>query len=207
MNISYTGKTKEFSKSEQSKLDARFARLGKVVERKGEKKAQVVITSTRHLQKAEIRMQFEEHPLVGIASDPDLFQAVSAAVDKLEKQALKLRAKIRDYRPETRKAVASPVKAAPLKTSTNPKAAGKGKAAPATGNGLAAVVAEANGKSSKSAKIFRITAPHGPKPMTLEEAMLEIERDDDYYVYLDAQSGSQHVLIRRSDGHFDLIEG
>jgi hypothetical protein len=42
--------------------------------------------------------------------------------------------------------------------------------------------------------------------MTLEEALLEMTRDDDYVVYRDAQKECVSVLIRRRDGNFDLIE-
>ncbi len=42
--------------------------------------------------------------------------------------------------------------------------------------------------------------------MTLEEAMLEMEASQDYLVYRDAQTDRVTVLLRRSDGHFDLIE-
>jgi hypothetical protein len=44
------------------------------------------------------------------------------------------------------------------------------------------------------------------KPMTLEEALLEFQKDDDYVVYRDADKQCVSVLIRRRDGHFDLIE-
>ena len=42
MNITYKGKTREFTGVEQQKLDAKFARIGKLVDRKGERKAHVV---------------------------------------------------------------------------------------------------------------------------------------------------------------------
>jgi hypothetical protein len=42
--------------------------------------------------------------------------------------------------------------------------------------------------------------------MTLDEAMLELEKDGDYVVYRDAQKDCVSVLLRRPDGHLDLIE-
>jgi putative sigma-54 modulation protein len=189
MNISYTGKTRELTPAEQQKLDGKFARIGKLVDRKGERQAHVVVTSTRHLQKAEIRMQFEEHPLVGIASDPDFYQAVSAAVDKLEKQTLKVREKLRDHRgPQVRissrlDAPVPPVKAVPSKKSMN-----------GASNGTAP-------------KIHRVANHRHSKPMTLDEALLKIKASHDYFAYIDCESGMLSVLIRRADGHFDLVEG
>ena len=54
--------------------------------------------------------------------------------------------------------------------------------------------------------MFRVNHGDGSKPMTLEEAMLEMEASQDYLVYRDAQTDRLTVLMRRADGHFDLIE-
>jgi hypothetical protein len=42
--------------------------------------------------------------------------------------------------------------------------------------------------------------------MTLEEALLEMGKTGDYMVYRDAEKQCVSVLVRRRDGHFDLIE-
>jgi hypothetical protein len=42
--------------------------------------------------------------------------------------------------------------------------------------------------------------------MTLEEALLDMEKDGDYLVYRDAETDCLSVLVRRRDGNFDLIE-
>jgi putative sigma-54 modulation protein len=42
--------------------------------------------------------------------------------------------------------------------------------------------------------------------MTLDEAMLEMEKDRDYMVYRDAETDRLAVLVRRRDGHFDLVQ-
>ncbi len=55
-------------------------------------------------------------------------------------------------------------------------------------------------------KVFRVNHNDGSKPMTLEEAMLEMEESQDYMVYRDAQTERVTVLMRRPDGDFDLIE-
>jgi len=51
----------------------------------------VVLTAERHLHQAEITLQFYDHQLVGMGRDGDAFTAMSAALDKLEKQAVKTR--------------------------------------------------------------------------------------------------------------------
>ena len=89
MNVSYKGIKKELSPKLQEKLDAKFAKISRLLEKRGEKEAHVVVTSENRLHKAEITMQFYGHPLVGIESDADLFTALNGALDKLDKQAIK----------------------------------------------------------------------------------------------------------------------
>ena len=43
--------------------------------------------------------------------------------------------------------------------------------------------------------------------MTLDEAILEMDKTRDYLVYRDAETDRVTVLVRRRDGHFDLVEG
>src|ERR1700682_2565429 len=96
MNISYKGVKTELSPKIQGKLDAKFAKVSKLLEKRGEKEAHVVVTSERHLHHAEITLQFYNHQLVSLCSDADLFTALSNALDKLGQQALKLRTKWRE---------------------------------------------------------------------------------------------------------------
>jgi len=54
-------------------------------------------------------------------------------------------------------------------------------------------------------KVFRVNHHGRRKPMTLEEALLEIENRN-FVVYRDAETDRVSVLVRRRDGNFDLIE-
>jgi len=55
-------------------------------------------------------------------------------------------------------------------------------------------------------RVFRVNHYERRKPITLEEAVLEMGKRDDYLVYRDADREALSVLIRRKDGNFDLIE-
>ena len=66
-----------------------------------------------------------------------------------------------------------------------------------------AVSVEVDGNEQQAARIYRVTAR--PKPMNLEEALLELDNKRDYVAYCDSKNRLS-VLIRRKDGHFDLIE-
>jgi putative sigma-54 modulation protein len=195
MKVTYRGVQKELPSKLQEKLDTRFAKLSKLLERRGEKEAHVVITAERHLHKTEITIPFYDHQLIGLGADVDLFTSMSQALDKLETQAVKTRNKWREKRrdvqedateePAARPAVKSAAKTA-AKTNLKP--------------GL--------NQFRKEVKIFPVNHHGSRKPMTIEEAVIELESDVslNYMVYRDADKECVSVLVRRQDGHFDLIE-
>jgi putative sigma-54 modulation protein len=184
MKVSYKGIKHDLPAALQEKLDARFAKLSKFIDGNGEKRAHVIVTGERHLHKAEITVHTRYHELVGMDSDPDLFNAISGALDKIGKQAVKLGAK---FRSATRRS--EPMKTAAAKPEAAPaKAAPKAPPAPST------------------PRVFRPNHHERRKPITLDEAMLQMEDGRDYLVYRDADKQSVFMLVRRRDGHFDLIE-
>lgn len=194
MNINYTGKYEALPPKQRAKLEDKLRKLFKMVERKGEKEAHVILTQERFLHKVEITINAWDHALVGVGSNGDLVKAAHDAVDKLEKQLLKIQNKRRDTkRHKDKEAVGQVTEPAPA---VRPKSAKTASAAVASG---------ANRRAAK--KVYRVNHSDGSsKPMTLEEAMLEMETSQDYLVYRDAQTDRVTVLMRRPDGHFDLIE-
>ncbi|MCS6951673.1 MAG: ribosome-associated translation inhibitor RaiA [Bryobacterales bacterium] len=183
MKVVYTGRTENFTPAQEKKLAAKFSKLARLLDRRGgEREAHVILTGQRHLQQAEITVNFSSHPLVGVATSTDQFTAILAAAEKLEKQALKLRTRRRDTK-------RVPKNTWPLETA-------EGIPQPAEAEAF-----EASGR-----RVFRVTDAADRKPMTLEEALLEMADDRDYFVYRDAETDRISVLVRRRDGHFDLIE-
>ena len=191
MNITYSGKPAELKPKERAKLEAKLAKLGKVIERKGEKEVHIILSQVRHLHKAEITMNAFDHSMVVAGSDGDLATAMSEAIKKLEKQVLKLREKWRDtHRHDSNKQSQPDMEApAPAEKTKSAKAASKSKEV----------------KAAK-VKVYRVDHQDGRKPMTLEEAMLELGSSPDYLVYRDSKTDRVCTLLRRSDGHLDLIE-
>ncbi len=203
MKISYTGKREEIPIRQRTKLEGKLQKLAKVAEHRGEKEAHVVLTQQRFLHKVEITMHAWDHALVGIATNGDIAVAAHEAFDRLEKQLLKLRARWRDTRRGLDKEADGEKANVSLQKQAAP-AVGSSKAKPAkAANKAKAAVSE---KKAARKQVFRVNHSDGNKPMTLEEAMLEMEASQDYLVYRDAQTDKVTVLMRRSDGHFDLIE-
>jgi len=178
MKITYTGRQVELAPAQLKKIEAQFAKVGKLLDGREQKEAHVILSLERHLHQAEITVNYYNHQLVGVGSGVDLFNAIHSAIEKLEKQTIKVRAKWRDTKRTPRKETEA---AAPEEPAAEPE-------------------------SEAGHQVFRINHHERRKPMTLEEALLEMEKGGDYLVYRDAESDRVAVLVRRRDGHFDLIE-
>lgn len=184
MKVHYTGKPDNLDPAHQRKIDARFAKLAKLLDRRtGEKEAHVILTSERHLHNAEVTINYFDHPMVGAASGPDILTALTSAIEKLDKQIQRTRAKRRD-------------------TNRGPKAVSEKLSL--TGEPEAPALEPET--ETAAPQVFRIANHNGRKPMTLDEAVLAMEGERDYVVFRDAETDRVSVLVRRRDGNFDLIE-
>jgi putative sigma-54 modulation protein len=182
MKVSITGKQGQFTPDQEKKLKARYDKLAKLLDGRGEREARIVVTQERHLYHAEITVNYRDNALVSVAGNTDLFIAIGEAVEKLEKQVLKFRSKRR----ETHRVVKNK----------------EGWAAAAEPEVVETIVDD----EAVTRTVFRGNHTDGRKPMTLDEALLEMENDRDYMVYQDADTQKTTVVVRRRDGNFELIE-
>jgi len=176
MTVTYTGGNGEFPAADKTRLEAKLAKLGKMIDKKGEKDAHVILTAEKRGKKAEITVNHLHHSFAGAGSGPAFLPAVSEALTKLEKQIVKLTAKIRDGKRNGVKpavvAAAAAVKPAPV-NSTRPKL--------------------------YEAKVSK-------KPMNIDEAVLVAGRKNvNYVAFRDADSGGISVVIQRADGNFEVV--
>lgn len=187
MRITYTGRHEELTPQQRQKLQVKFEKIAKMIEHgpDSEREAHVILTNERFLQNVEITLNAYDHALVGMGSDSDLFTALNLAIEKLEKQVVRMRTK---WRATHR---------------------GKGTKAAQALTEEAAEEPGGAGATSWAARprVFRVDGDASRKPMTVDEALLEIPAQDDYFVYRDARTGNLSVLVRRGDGNFDLVEG
>jgi putative sigma-54 modulation protein len=196
MKIIYSGRPAELLPKERTKLEGKLAKVGKIIERRGEREVHVILSQERHLHKVEITMLVYDHAMVGAASNGDVATAMAEAIEKLEKQILKLRTKRRDTHRKAGEKGEPEAAAAP----------GKGKAVKTPAAKKKSAAAAKDGAVKSSPKVFRVNHQDGSKPMTLDEAMLEMTDGHDYLVYRDAKTDKVCTLLRRGDGHLDLIE-
>src|SRR6266481_6034475 len=96
MKITYTGRQVELFPAQLKKLEARFSKIGKLLDGKRECEAHVILSIERKIHHAEVTINYYDRQLVGEGSNADLFTAIHAAAEKLEKQVLKASTKWRD---------------------------------------------------------------------------------------------------------------
>jgi putative sigma-54 modulation protein len=194
MKLIYSGKTREFTPDLEARILTKLSKLSKVAEQRGEREVHFVHQMERHLHKVEFLMNFYDHPLVGEGQDADLTVALTQAAEKLEKQLLKQRDRWRDNHRDA-------------KGVRSGKENWEGTEAAETvrvDSGLPAPKLGTNGTARKP-KVFRVNYDEDRKPMTLDEALLEMDGTD-YVVFRNSDRNCLSVLIKRADGNFDLVE-
>jgi len=191
MKLIVSGKTKEFTPDVQEKFSLKLGKLSKLIERRGEREAHVIHHMERHLHKIEVVMNLYDHQVAVKGSNADLDSALTDAATKLEKQVVKMRTKWRTTHRDAKGVRSS------KESYQEPEPA-------PNGNGAKAVAKQ--GAKPGKPKIFRVNYDEDSKPMTLAEAMLEMEGGGSYTVFRNSEADCISVLVRRADGHFDLIE-
>ncbi len=178
MKVHYTGRPTRFTETQERKLKVKLSKCHKILGEKHNLEAHVKFSRQRHLYDAEITLRALNHTFVVSSSNVDAFLAVQSATDKLERQAARNKHKLIDVRRHHNQRIRPQIVPA-----ERPPAASDGSAQLIRNSGVA------------------------PKPMTVEEAMIQIEElDRDQLTYRDAESGELRVLLRRRDGKLELVE-
>jgi len=141
--------------------------------------AHVILSVAKERHVAEITLKADHVTMVAQEETHDLYSAIDLALDKLEHQAQKLKARRRSHR------------------------AGRGgEPAEVTASVLAAEP-EAPGATRAVIRTERMPA----KPMSVEEAVAQLAASrDDFLVFTNASNQNVAVLYRRHDGNYGLIE-
>jgi putative sigma-54 modulation protein len=192
MTINWTGKQEFTHPTQQKNLETKIAKISKLLETsgKGEKQAHIILNHHKNQHRAEITLNYLDHQVVGEHTDPDQYTAINVAIEKFEKQLMKVRDKRRD------------IKVGPREGWDKGAAANSVIAAEPGPEGLRAV-GSSNGDGRP--QVYRVM-PGETKPMSAEEAIMEIDAEDPYIVFMSSDTNRHAVLLRRPDGNFDLVE-
>ncbi len=176
MKIEYTGRNFTISPAIKKHINDHFKKLDTLLN--GASQAHVILTVGRHHRHvAEIVVNWHERSLTSKADTTDMYASALQAIDKINKQAIKLKGKIID-----RSHHAKPAKAV----------------APSP---LPPVEPEKD-----TPRIIR-SRRYSIKPMTPEEAVLSVQESaDQFLVFRDSETDRIGVIYKRKDGNYGLIE-
>ena len=187
MDFEYTGRHIDVTPALRTHVEEHFGKLGHLFENSTTARAHVIIDVVKNRHIAEILLHWREHTLTAKDTNADMYQALTRCIDKIEKQALKLRKKIIERR----------------QTATPMSAVAPDNTAPAAS---AAAAKDGDAAEGRTARIINARR-YKVKPMTAEEAAMSLADDgDQFIVFRDSDTDRLSVLYKRKDGNYGLIQ-
>jgi putative sigma-54 modulation protein len=175
MNVDITGRHVVITPAIRTYVLRRLRKFARILGENIDFHVIVGVEKERHT--AEILMKSKFLDITGKGKTDDMYSALQLAVDKLERQALKHKAKLIETKRQRAKASSVAKKST---VSAGETLAGR-----------------RNGITEEEAR---------KKPMALEEAVMELRQADNaFVVFRDVDSGAVRVLYRRKDGSLGLI--
>lgn len=175
MHIDFTGRQLEISPDIRTYTQERLRKIVRVL---GEQFGlHVILTAEKHRRIAELTLKFRQYTVVGVEETSDVRTAVNGAVDKLERQAVRLL-----QRRRTTKRRPKPTTAVLL-------------------NDLGMVPVDHDENRIVHSERLPL------KPMSIEEAIDALDRSRaGAVVFRNPDSERVNVIYHRPDGHLGLIE-
>ena len=177
MKFEYTGRHVEVSPAIRRHVEDHFKKLDHIFNGDSTLNTHVIIDVEKNRQIGEIVVNWRDHRLTAKDINADIYMALTRAMAKIEKQALKLKKKI-IHRKQGAQSVA--------------------RVAPSPDG-----VVEATPRPPRIIPARR----YAVKPMTAEEASLRLSGEpDQFLVFRDADTQRLGVIYKRKDGNYGLIE-
>jgi len=176
MEFEYTGRHVDVTPALRAHVEDHFQKLDHIFN-DTTARAHVIMEVEKNRQIGEVLVHWREHTLTATDTNADMYLALTRAIAKIEKQALKLKKKIIDRKQGAKRTSA-----------VAPQPDGNVEASP------------------RPARIINARR-YAVKPMTAEEAALRLsEEDSQFLVFRDADTQRVGVLYKRKDGNYGLIE-
>jgi putative sigma-54 modulation protein len=176
MEFEYTGRHVEVTPALRAHVEDHFQKLDHIFNDTAAR-AHVIMEVEKNRQIGEVLVHWRDHTLTATDTNADMYLALTRAIAKIEKQALKLKKKIIDRKQGAKRV-----------SSVAPQPDGQLEASPRAPRIIAA-------------------RRYAVKPMTAEEAAMRLtEEAEQFIVFRDADTNRVGVLYKRKDGNFGLIE-
>lgn len=178
MKIHFTGRHFDITKAIKDFTEDKLSKIERFTE--GIIEAHVILSVEKYRHMAEITLHGRHMSFSGKEETQDMYSSIGLVLDKIEKQAKKHKGKLVG-RKRTKLATA---KAATI-------------ANPGT---------ESSDKELSAPRVV-ITDSNAVKPMTVEEAVFQLEQSKmEFFVFKNSQTQSVNVLYRRKNGDLGLID-
>ena len=198
MNVEYTGRQFEITPAIRKQVETGLEKIQKILGSNFE--SHVILSAEKHRHIAEITISVRNHaPIVGRTESSDMVSAITTALSRIDRQAVKYKtrwiskkrlARKKQGDGSERKEFTVSVKLRKDLVTTVP------------------VTVHSFPNHVKFTEMHIVKSPDSVsfKPLTLEEAVKEAEfRDREVFVFRDPQ-GRVKVLHRKKDGKMELIE-
>lgn len=162
-------------------------RVNKYLDKAGD--AHVVLSLERHLQNADITIHSGSFVLRGREKSEDMYASLDLAMDKIERQLRRYKERLKHHHGRDRVHHREGALAA-LKVRHD----------------VVEVAEPEKHPETPSPRIIR-TNEFLTRPLKVEEAVMQMDlMNNDFYVFMNAESHEMNVVYRRKDGHYGLIE-
>ncbi|MGH9947796.1 MAG: ribosome hibernation-promoting factor, HPF/YfiA family [Pyrinomonadaceae bacterium] len=175
MKFEYSGRHIEVTPAIRSHVETHFERIDHIFGTRPIR-AHVIIEVERGRSLSEIVVNWRNDVLTATTRNADMYKSLSMSIDKIEKQALKLKNKVIDRSHKAKKAG----------TSISKKADGDGRPA-------------SNRIVNEKRYAVKPVLPE-------EAALMLKNKKDNFLVFRNAETEKISVIYQRSDGNFGLIE-
>lgn len=177
MKIEFTGRHLEVTPALKNHVQEHLSKIEHVFKGRAPK-AHVIIEVERGRHRSEIIINWRNEVLTANSSNADMYQSLTQTVDKIEKQARRLKEKVIDRSHKAKKVA---VVATPPEALSDSMPSSRGR------------IIRSNGNAAK--------------PMTPDEAVLELEaKTDPFFVFRNIEGGGVNVIYKRKDGNYGLIQ-
>lgn len=175
MKFEYTGRHIEVTPALKTHVEEHFNRINHLFDGRPSK-AHVIIEVERGRHRSEIILTWRKEVLTAATSNSDMYQSLAQTIDKLEKQALKIKNKIIDKnQKKTKTSIAAPV-------------ADDGVVEPARGRII----------NARKYAVKPMAAE--------EAALLLDDGKDSFLVFRNDGNQKVSVIYKRKDGNYGLIQ-
>ena len=184
MNLDFTGRHIEITPALKEFTEDKLRKLEKLLD--GPLEIHVVLGIEKHRHTAEIQVKSRTAVLAGTMETGDLYASIGEVIDKLERQALKHKEKMRGHK--HRKSLRDPNIMAEIDAGGPPADTEEGT------------------EESEPPRVHRGRG-RTVKPLSVEDALLELETTgEDLLVFRDSANDHVTVVYRRPDGDIGVME-